>query len=435
MHAYAGDDPVFVAMNQRGQRETNGALGNFCVTCHAPMAVRDGLTQDGTNLASVPAAEKGVTCFFCHSVESVDGTHDNPLKLATDGTLFGPIPDPVASPPHRAAYSGLLDDSQAASSSACGTCHDIVNAHGLALERTFQEWQETLFAIPPHGISCAGCHMTGSDGPASTVSTKVRRLHDHGFPAVDVALGPFPPLGPDDAAAQTQAVQALLDTTIQATICYDDAVQKITAALDNVGAGHAFPSGAAQDRRLWVNVAAYAGTALLYKSGVRTGEPIEAAADPDLWLIRDCVYDGVGAPVQMFWQAVSHGDNSLPGPIAVTAQDPASFTRSHLKYAFPSAGPLTGGIPDRITLGVFLKPIGDDVLESLVASGDLDQAVAAAVPTFALGAGATLEWDRATAMPYIDQATGDRILCVNAGTYTPVSTIAAATSNARCLGP
>lgn len=431
MHAYAADDPVFVAMNQRGQRETGGALGTFCVTCHAPMAVRDGLTQNGTNLAGLPAAEKGVTCFFCHSTESVDGTHNNPLTLATDGTLFGPFSDPVASPPHKAAYSPLLDDGRTESATACGTCHDIVNAHGLALERTFQEWQETLFAVPPHGISCAGCHMAGSDGPASSVSTKVRRLHDHGFPAVDVALGPFPLLGPDDPAAQTRDVQAMLDTTIQGTLCYDDAVQKITVALDNVGAGHAFPSGAAQDRRLWTNIAAYAGTDLLYQSGVGAGEAIEAAADPDLWLIRDCVYDEVGAPVQMFWQASSHEDNLIPGPIVATAQDPGSFTRSHLKYVLPTSAPLTR-VPDRITLGVSLKAVGDDVLGSLVASGDLEPSVAAAVPTFQLGAGATLEWTRAAAMPYIDSGSGDRILCASAGTYTPISTVPSSTSNARC---
>ena len=40
MHAYASDDPVFIAMNARAQRETNGAVGSFCVNCHAPMAVR-----------------------------------------------------------------------------------------------------------------------------------------------------------------------------------------------------------------------------------------------------------------------------------------------------------------------------------------------------------------------------------------------------------
>ena len=31
MHAYASEDPLFIAMNARGQRETNGELGDFCV--------------------------------------------------------------------------------------------------------------------------------------------------------------------------------------------------------------------------------------------------------------------------------------------------------------------------------------------------------------------------------------------------------------------
>ena len=50
MHAYAADDPVFVAMNRRGQEETDGALGDFCVNCHAPLAVREGATRDGLTL-------------------------------------------------------------------------------------------------------------------------------------------------------------------------------------------------------------------------------------------------------------------------------------------------------------------------------------------------------------------------------------------------
>src|SRR5512139_748991 len=45
MHAYAAEDPVFVAMNARGQRETQGKLGTFCLACHAPMAVALGLTN------------------------------------------------------------------------------------------------------------------------------------------------------------------------------------------------------------------------------------------------------------------------------------------------------------------------------------------------------------------------------------------------------
>ena len=50
MHAYASKDPVFLAMNKRGQRETNGELGSFCVQCHAPMALRTGATTDATDV-------------------------------------------------------------------------------------------------------------------------------------------------------------------------------------------------------------------------------------------------------------------------------------------------------------------------------------------------------------------------------------------------
>lgn len=436
MHAYASDDPVFIAMNQRGQRETNGALGPFCVNCHAPMAVRDGLTQDGTNLTSVPASEKGVTCFFCHSAASVDGAHDNPLTLATDGTLFGPFSDPVASPPHHSAYSALFDDQHTESANACGSCHDIVNGHGVALERTFQEWQATLFAVTPHGVSCAGCHMTGSDGPASTVSTKSRRLHDHSFPGVDVALTPFPLLPAGGLAQQTQAVQAMLDGELQSTLCYDDSTQKITVALDNVGAGHAFPSGASQDRRLWANVVAYAGAQQLYQSGVLPGEAIESAADPDLWLLRDCTYDATGVETHMFWDAAELKSNLLPGPPPVSLADPTTLTKSHLKYAFPaSANATLPAPPDRITLAVSMKAVGDDVLASLVASGDLAADIAASVPTFQLGSGAALEWNRSTAAASIDAVSGDRLLCVTGGRYTPIAMLASGPSFARCPSP
>ena len=53
MHAYAANDPVFLAMNRRGQEETAGALGDFCVRCHAPMAVLEGRTSDGLELESL----------------------------------------------------------------------------------------------------------------------------------------------------------------------------------------------------------------------------------------------------------------------------------------------------------------------------------------------------------------------------------------------
>ena len=430
MHAYAADDPIFIAMNQRGQRETSGALGDFCVKCHAPMAVRDGLTTDGQNLAALPAAARGVTCFFCHSAQSIDGTHNNPLTLATDGRLFGPISDPVAGAPHRSAYSPILDGAQDESAVACGTCHDIVNQHDVALERTYQEWRTTRFAIPPNGKSCAQCHMDGSNGLGSTVSTRPRRLHSHDFPAVDLPLANFP--GADGVALRKSA-QGMLDTLIQGTICVDDITRQVIVAIDNVAAGHSWPSGASQDRRAWIDVTAYAGADVLYHSGVAQGETVEAAADPDLWVIRDCIFDDTGAEAHMFWQAASMTTNLVSGSVMPMLADPTSFTRSHQKRVYPVSGPLAAS-PDRVVVQVFLKAIGDDVLTSLVQSNDLDPAVAAAVPVYQLRGDANLEWTRANALPYRDEKTGDQLACVVPGVYTSMATIAAATSHARC-GP
>ena len=95
MHAYASKDPVFRAMNARMQRETNGAMGDFCVQCHAPLAVQLGLTTDGLNLEEVPAYAQGITCYFCHTVEAVEGAHNNPLALADDLVMRGAYADPV----------------------------------------------------------------------------------------------------------------------------------------------------------------------------------------------------------------------------------------------------------------------------------------------------------------------------------------------------
>lgn len=416
-------------MNQRGQRETNGALGNFCVKCHAPVAVHDGATTDGLNLATLPASQRGVTCFFCHSVESVDGTHNNPLTLATDGRMAGPISDPASGAPHPSVYSALLDGYQAESAAACGTCHDIVNTNNVPLERTYQEWQNTLFKDRPNGQSCAQCHMGPGQGPASTVSTVSRSLHGHDFPAVDLPLSDFP--GADPVMLK-QAAQAMLDTTVQTTICVDDSARKILVALDNVAAGHSWPTGASQDRRAWVDVTAYSGTDVVYQSGVAAGETPEAAADPDLWMIRDCIFDESQNEAHMFWQAASYTTDLIPGSIKSTFTDPTSFAKSHVKMSYPVTEQLTTS-PDRVVVQVYLKAIGDDVLTSLVQSGDLDGAVAAGVPTYQLQGAASVEWTRAKSKPFFDLATGAQLACVTpTPKYTPMGDVTASTSHARC---
>jgi hypothetical protein len=428
MHAYASDDPVFRAMNQRGQRETSGALGNFCVKCHAPMAVQLGMTPDGQNLDTLPQKMKGVTCYFCHAAESVDGTHNNPLTLAQGDSFYGPFDKPAAGTPHKATYSRLLDGATLESASMCGSCHDIQNLQGAHVERTFEEWQGTLFAALPQGQGCADCHMAKSSGAASSVSTNVRTLHAHGFPAVDLAVTPFP--GQDTLRAQAQA---LLDRVVQPTLCLNELTNKLELTLENVTAGHGFPSGATPDRRAWIELTAYAGDSLIYSSGTTSALPLENSADPDLWLMRDCLFDGDGNEKHMFWEPTVAVGNAIPGSVMQNINDPTSFNRSHPKKLYPETGMLPM-MPDHVTLKVHLQAIGDDVLADLVQSNDLDPAIPPQIAKYELGGAAALDWTPATAMPKVDPTTSAPLLCVVTSIAYRTNT-APAVSNARCTPP
>jgi Cytochrome c554 and c-prime len=426
MHAYATDDPVFRAMNKRGQRETGGALGNFCVKCHAPMAVQEGLTTDETSLDTLPQKMKGVTCYFCHAAESVAGTHNNPLTLATDDSLFGPFADPASGTPHKGIYSRLLDGATLESAAMCGSCHDIQNLQGAHVERTFEEWQGTLFSALPNGQGCADCHMKSSSGPASTVSTKERRLHAHGFPAVDLAVTDFP-----EMATQRMLSQQLLDDVIQPTLCLNQLTNRLELTLENVTAGHSWPSGATPDRRAWVELTAYAGGAVIYSSGGAGAAPLEGSSDPDLWLMRDCLFDGAGQETKMFWQATTATGNAVPGSVLQNVNDPTSFNRSHPKKQYPEAValPMT---PDHVTVKVHLQAIGDDVLTDLVTSGDLDAAIPANIARYELGGAAALDWTPASATARVDPTTSAPLLCVVKPITYRTNTVPAV-SNARCV--
>jgi hypothetical protein len=385
MHAYASEDPVFLAMNRRMLRETNGASADFCVGCHAPLAVRLGLTKDGANLAELSPSVRGVTCYYCHAAESVEGTHNNPLTLATDGVMRGAIHDPVAAMPHLGAYSPLHDRGDPASATLCGACHDVVTPHGARVERTFDEWKSSLYAKPGQ-LACGKCHMEGRDGQAAKVAgAPTRRVHDHSMPAVDVALTPF--FGAD---AQRAAVQRLLDTALITKLCVKQTPlgPKADVTLDNAFAGHGFPSGAAQDRRVWVELTAYKDGQAIFSSGaIQDKEAASAFEDPNLWLLRDEIFTTDGRETHMFWEAARVESEQLPPAVTNDPLDPRfvhSVTRS---YALPAA-------PDRVTMRVRMRPLDFDLLDDLVASGDLDPAVRDRSPTYDLASGAK-EWTSA----------------------------------------
>ena len=405
MHAYAAEDPVFIAMNKRLQRETNGALGDFCIKCHAPMAVKDGLTKDGLNVAELPAKYKGVTCFFCHTTESVGELHNNGLQLSNELVMRGPIDDPVANSAHGSVKSTLHDQKHLDSSKMCGSCHDIVTPKGAHIERTFLEWQQSLFATEK-GITCGGCHMKPSSGVqpiANVPGVFARTSHTHTFAGIDRALTPFP-----NMAEQKAEIEDFLASSLQASLCVarSGSNGRIRVILDNVFAGHSFPSGAAADRRVWVEVIAKDATGKeVYKSGAYAdGQPVvESPDDPDLWLLKDRHFDETGKETHIFGHTACYESNLLPFPVTANMADERFYQRNIVRD-FPKDAATTGqlvGPLETVSMRVRILPIGLEVIDDLVASGDLDPAIRGRLETMQVGP--TLEWKPGIAEPFRDR--------------------------------
>lgn len=404
MHAYAADDPVFLAMNRRGQEETGGELGDFCVKCHAPMAVHTGATFDGLNLEDLPQHQKGVTCYFCHNVKAVEGTHNNPLVLADDQVMRGGIRDPVANDAHPTAYSALHDRNSMESSSMCGSCHDIVTQAGVHLERTFSEWQETVFAseIPQAHLSCSKCHMIGDvDGVVADVpGVPLRKPKDHAFPGVDVALTEWPEID-----MQLAGIERDLFAAVSPKLCAEPpGPLSFTYILDNVFAGHMLPSGASADRRGWVELIAYDDSdQIVYQSGVvadgQAVAELPSLGDDQLWQIRDFAYDENGDEAHMFWDIRSVDSQLLLPAVTNDMTDPRYNHSVERTYTLQLATP-----PARVTARMRMRPMGLDILDDLIASGHLDPQYRERMRTFDL-TGTVLEWRAEHGLGCVDPTT------------------------------
>ncbi len=410
MHAYASDDPVFRAMEQRGQRETGGQLGMFCVQCHAPMAVALGTITPanvvGFDFSTLQPAERGITCYFCHDVKSVVADHNNGLVLAMDQTMRGGVGDPTDSPAHFSSDDKQLMRGTTNKSKMCGSCHDVTLANGVALETTFQEWQGSVFShddpasfVPQ---TCSMCHMQSEPDKkfiANKAGLDVRArdgsFHLHRFAAIDQATTAFP-----DLPGQTAAIHDILDPSLTIVgqnpvtgppapggICLNPPGE-LTVRVDTTQIGHAFPSGAAQDRRAWLEVIAYDATdQVVFQSGVvPDGMDPEDIDDENLVAFWDRTFkaDGV-TPAHFFWEIASQKPFVLNAPL--------EFGLDHSRTGTYHVEDVAAQI-DHITATLRVRALPYAVLRDLVASHDL--AAMPAVPT--LTSLATVKtWSKATA--------------------------------------
>lgn len=412
MHAYASDDPVFVAMNKRGQKDTGGKLGDFCLRCHAPMALALGTATGATfDPATLDPTTRGVTCFFCHNVASITDTHNNGLQLAMDQTMRGGVGDPVKSPAHFSKYDPLTD-SDTNNSELCGACHDIVVPqdinnvpNGVAVERTFAEWQGTFFATEPGAqfhFTCGSCHMISktdviADAPGLNVKSRANGFHEHAWPAIDQALTPFP-----ETATQAMLIDRDLAPAVRVIgpfnsitkkqfggICLDPP-GRLKIRIDSIGTGHAWPSGASQDRRAWLEVIAkdVDGNVVFQKGVTPDGmDPVDTPGliNVDTFGLWDRVKKVDNTPAHFFWEIGTVQSQLLKIP-AVRGED-HSYTA---EWDVPSSNLVT-----HIETRLLIRPVAFEVLNDLVAGGELAADVVTQMKTLEVAGGHSV-WDIAT---------------------------------------
>ena len=145
-HASAFTDPGFQIPYDRIRREDPGRTLP-CEQCHNPMRF---LLSPRDPRAAIFSRE-GVTCDFCHSVESVTPGGPFPRYKARPGAKFGPKGGTGKSP-HGTKFSRLH-----ITSDFCAGCHEYRNEHGAPILTTASEWEESFYRGT--GVHCQFCHL------------------------------------------------------------------------------------------------------------------------------------------------------------------------------------------------------------------------------------------------------------------------------------
>jgi nitrate/TMAO reductase-like tetraheme cytochrome c subunit len=222
-HAYAQLSPIYMAMQNKINKLTNGTNGDFCIRCHTQVGMNIGESTSISNLERHPTSREGITCVVCHRVEQEYGKVSGRLALV-EGDLLSPVFGPSGGAElervldNRDQYRVVTEEGESGrqihtkvghfpqiqTSQFCGSCHDVNLFNGFRLEEAFSEYKNSPAAA--RGESCQDCHMgkvqgvaSGYDvGPAAVVGgvpTKDRKISNHFFAGPDYSVihpGIFP---------------------------------------------------------------------------------------------------------------------------------------------------------------------------------------------------------------------------------------------------
>ncbi len=248
MHAYAVKNPTWLRLREIGQSQYINALDGACSPCHSPIGLRSGDIKWGPLDVEAldPVSREGVGCDLCHTITGITRLSNGGIDFAPSDTKQGTIKDPVSNPFHTSKYNDLYAESE-----YCGSCHNLKNSDGVAIENIFGEWRAGGFAVT--GKTCSDCHMETYTGPAA-VDGPDRTLHRHDFVGVDFALTPFPNRDKQMARVIERLQSALSMTTSAQTTATAGQNYSFDVQIINDKTWHNVPAGTSFNRQMWLSI-------------------------------------------------------------------------------------------------------------------------------------------------------------------------------------
>ncbi len=336
IHAITGPDVIYegTILENEFESENRGEYATekirWCDGCHEPLGI---LAGEGTPVPGVgpnEAIEEGVSCVVCHTATAADPLagnggltlNINELKRYLDPSLIMAAPEQHARSMQAKTHNPLMGESE-----FCGACHTEIRPtringdFPLHLQETFDEWRLSEYA--DKGIECQNCHM--HPNPAEYVEALKRgetpkREVSHRFVGnnylltaadlpnnlvVDLRGGWFRGknvfmTGEEwltDLKKQQGLILDLLKSAADLEVKPSSFVAGSTATLavniTNSGAGHYLPTGALDQRHMWIEVKATdADGKKIYHSGWFDEE--EGYHDPESVTYMKMLYDDKG---------------------------------------------------------------------------------------------------------------------------------------------
>ena len=250
LHSSSATDALYLKVKEQFVVERGEPAVRLCAACHAPVALITG--EVGLYNRESVSSQQGVSCGFCHSLESVHsdsgGWLVNPARVrayiggdatATNKNLAKALM--YAKP--RVHQEDMLRP-VLSSGEVCKACHEF-KINGVAVQSTWSEFQASSF--PARGVTCQSCHFS-SNGNAKILE------------AGEIVAGRTRP--------HVQAHRLLGGSTMVAKVPQDNLAmlrealkleprllsERLEVKVTNTGAAHAIPTGVADLRQLWLEI-------------------------------------------------------------------------------------------------------------------------------------------------------------------------------------